>query len=90
MLERGTGKVINFSSAIGEIGSITQANCAAPHRHRHAGHHPGQGRGADTWPIAVDRLGKPEEIARVVWFLVFDESSYITLLIWAVNGGLDT
>lgn len=39
--------------------------------------------------IPVGRLGKPEEIARVVSFLAQDESSYITGQIWAVNGGLD-
>jgi len=39
--------------------------------------------------IPVGRLGRPEEIARVVCFLAADESSYITGQIWAVNGGLD-
>jgi NAD(P)-dependent dehydrogenase (short-subunit alcohol dehydrogenase family) len=39
--------------------------------------------------IPVGRLGRPEEIARVVGFLAADESSYITGQIWAVNGGLD-
>ena len=29
MLERGTGRIINISSAIGEIGGIGQANYAA-------------------------------------------------------------
>jgi NAD(P)-dependent dehydrogenase (short-subunit alcohol dehydrogenase family) len=39
--------------------------------------------------IPVGRLGKPEEIARVVCFLASGDSSYITGQIWAVNGGLD-
>ena len=39
--------------------------------------------------IPVGRLGRPEEIARVVAFLAHDDSSYITGQIWAVNGGLD-
>jgi len=39
--------------------------------------------------ILVGRLGKPEEIARVVAFLAADESAYITRQIWAVSGGLD-
>ena len=39
--------------------------------------------------IPVGRLGKPEEIARVVGFLAADQSAYITGQIWAVNGGLD-
>ena len=39
--------------------------------------------------IPCGRLGKPEEVARVVAFLAADESSYITGQIWAVNGGID-
>jgi NAD(P)-dependent dehydrogenase (short-subunit alcohol dehydrogenase family) len=39
--------------------------------------------------IPVGRLGKPDEIARVVAFLAADESAYITGQIWAVNGGMD-
>ncbi len=39
--------------------------------------------------IPVGRLGRPEEIARVVCFLAADQSAYITGQIWAVNGGLD-
>jgi acetoacetyl-CoA reductase/3-oxoacyl-[acyl-carrier protein] reductase len=39
--------------------------------------------------IPVGRLGRPEEIARVVAFLAADESAYVTGQIWAVNGGLD-
>ncbi len=39
--------------------------------------------------IPVGRLGRPEEVARVVSFLADDRSAYITGQIWAVNGGLD-
>jgi NAD(P)-dependent dehydrogenase (short-subunit alcohol dehydrogenase family) len=39
--------------------------------------------------IPFGRLGRAEEIARVVHFLAADASSYITGQIWAVNGGLD-
>jgi NAD(P)-dependent dehydrogenase (short-subunit alcohol dehydrogenase family) len=39
--------------------------------------------------IPVGRLGRPEEIARVVCFLAADQSAYITRQIWAVNGGTD-
>jgi NAD(P)-dependent dehydrogenase (short-subunit alcohol dehydrogenase family) len=39
--------------------------------------------------IPVGRLGRPEEIARVVHFLAADASGYITGQIWGVNGGLD-
>jgi NAD(P)-dependent dehydrogenase (short-subunit alcohol dehydrogenase family) len=37
----------------------------------------------------LGRLGRPEEIARVVCFLAADQSAYITGQVWAVNGGLD-
>ena len=39
--------------------------------------------------IPMGRLGRPEEIARVVAFLAADESAYITGQLWGVNGGLD-
>jgi acetoacetyl-CoA reductase/3-oxoacyl-[acyl-carrier protein] reductase len=37
--------------------------------------------------IPLGRLGRPEEVARVVHFLCADASSYITGQIFAVNGG---
>jgi NAD(P)-dependent dehydrogenase (short-subunit alcohol dehydrogenase family) len=39
--------------------------------------------------IPVRRLGRPEEIARVVHFLCADASSYITGQVWSVNGGME-
>jgi NAD(P)-dependent dehydrogenase (short-subunit alcohol dehydrogenase family) len=39
--------------------------------------------------IPVGRLGRPDEVARVVGFLAADQSAYITGQIWAVNGGMD-
>jgi acetoacetyl-CoA reductase/3-oxoacyl-[acyl-carrier protein] reductase len=39
--------------------------------------------------IPVRRLGRPEEIARVVHFLCEDASSYITGQVWSVNGGME-
>lgn len=39
--------------------------------------------------IPVGRLGKPEDIARLVAFLAADEASFITGQIWSVNGGMD-
>jgi NAD(P)-dependent dehydrogenase (short-subunit alcohol dehydrogenase family) len=130
MMARGTGRIINISSVIGETGNIGQANYAASKSGlfgltktlaREAAfllnrsEHPfGDGAGVTvngitpgyiatdmlaTIPdkvlerirgqIPVGRLGKPEEIARVVAFLADDHSSYITGQIWSVNGGLD-
>jgi acetoacetyl-CoA reductase/3-oxoacyl-[acyl-carrier protein] reductase len=37
--------------------------------------------------IPVRRLGRPDEIARVVHFLASDYSSFITGQVWGVNGG---
>jgi acetoacetyl-CoA reductase/3-oxoacyl-[acyl-carrier protein] reductase len=39
--------------------------------------------------IPVARLGRPDEIARVVHFLVADQSSFITGATWDVNGGME-
>jgi acetoacetyl-CoA reductase/3-oxoacyl-[acyl-carrier protein] reductase len=39
--------------------------------------------------IPVKRLGRPDEIARVVHFLAADASAYITGQVWGVNGGLE-
>ena len=130
MIERGTGRIINVSSVIGETGNIGQVNYAASKsglfgltkslakeaifQLDRAGHPPGDGIGLTvnavtpgfiatdmlaTIPdkvlgriraqIPVGRLGKPEEIARVVGFLAADDSAYITGQIWGVNGGLD-
>ena len=39
--------------------------------------------------IPMRRMGRPEEIARLVAFLAADASAYITGQVWGVNGGLD-
>ena len=39
--------------------------------------------------IPLGRLGRPEEIARVVHFLCDDDASYVTGQVWAVNGGME-
>ncbi len=36
----------------------------------------------------VDRLGQPDEIARVVRFLIDDNSGFITGATYDVNGGM--
>jgi NAD(P)-dependent dehydrogenase (short-subunit alcohol dehydrogenase family) len=130
MLERGTGRIINVSSVIGETGNIGQVNYAASKsglfgltkslakeavfQLNRADKPVGDGIGLTvnavtpgfiatdmlaSMPekaldrvraqIPLGRLGKPEEIARVVGFLAADQSAYITGQVWAVNGGLD-
>jgi 3-oxoacyl-(acyl-carrier-protein) reductase len=128
MIERGSGRIVNISSIIGEIGNVGQVNYAASKSGlfgltksmareeafalKRAGTDnplgvtvntvtPGfiETDMTDAMPeksmermkgqIPLGRLGKPEEIARVVHFLSADASSYITGQVWAVNGGMD-
>ena len=42
-----------------------------------------------TAQIPCGRLGRPEEVARIVHILAADASSYITGQVWGVNGGMD-
>ncbi|HLH64491.1 MAG TPA: 3-oxoacyl-ACP reductase family protein [Solirubrobacteraceae bacterium] len=130
MIERGSGRIINISSIIGETGNIGQANYAASKsglfgltktlaleaafQLRRAGRLDEDGIGLTVNAVApgfiatemveavpekvleqvraripLGRLGRPDEIARVVHFLAADQSSYITGAVWAVNGGMD-
>jgi len=38
--------------------------------------------------IPVGRLGRPDEVARVVEFLAHPDASYITGQVYSINGGL--
>jgi acetoacetyl-CoA reductase/3-oxoacyl-[acyl-carrier protein] reductase len=131
MAERGSGRIVNVSSVIGEMGNIGQANYAASKSGlfgltktlaREAAfllarsgklndpanigltvntvtpgfiatemleHIPEKVLEKIVAQIPLARLGKPEEVARVVHFLAADASSYITGQVWGVNGGLD-
>jgi acetoacetyl-CoA reductase/3-oxoacyl-[acyl-carrier protein] reductase len=130
MIERGSGRIINISSIIGEMGNIGQANYAASKsglfgltktlareaafQLKKAGKLDDDGIGLTVNTVApgfiatemlehipekvldgikakipLGRLGRPDEIARVVHFLAADQSSYITGAIWGVNGGMD-
>ena len=42
---------------------------------------------ANVGPQTFKRIGKPEEIASVVAFLLSDESTFVTGAIWNVDGG---
>ncbi len=130
MVERGSGRIVNISSIIGQTGNIGQANYAAA-KSGMFGLTTSMAREAaqalakaeklhenglnvtvnavapgfiatemlESVPekvldgvrkrIPFARLGRPEEIARVVHFLCADASSYITGQVWAVNGGMD-
>lgn len=128
MLERGTGRIVNISSIVGEIGNIGQTNYAASKSGmfgltktmareaasmlQKAGKLDPHGIGLtvnavapgfietemlDSIPekvldrirsqIPLGRLGRPDEVARVVHFLAADASAYITGQVWNVNGG---
>jgi acetoacetyl-CoA reductase/3-oxoacyl-[acyl-carrier protein] reductase len=129
MLDRGTGRIINVSSIVGETGNIGQANYAAAKSGllgltkalakaafllvkadklsddtigltvnavtpgviatEMIDHVPRKVLDGIVAQIPFRRIGRPEEVARVVHFLAADASSYITGQVWAVNGGMD-
>jgi NAD(P)-dependent dehydrogenase (short-subunit alcohol dehydrogenase family) len=128
MIERGTGRIVNISSIIGQVGNIGQTNYAASKSGlfgltrsmareaafalQKAGKLEGNEIGItvntvapgfietemlETVPekvldgiraqVPLHRLGRPEEVARVVGFLCADAASYITGQVVGVNGG---
>jgi acetoacetyl-CoA reductase len=119
MLERGSGRIVNLSSVIGQTGNVGQANYAAS---KAALFGLTQSLALETArkgitvncvapgfietemvasipehiltgiidKVPVRRLGRPDEVARVVRFLLEDESSYITGAVYDVNGGLSS
>jgi acetoacetyl-CoA reductase len=118
MIERGSGRIVNISSVIGETGNVGQANyaaskaglfgftkslalemaqrgitvnCVAPGfiETEMVAAIPQEALAKVVARIPQRRLGKPDEVARVVRFLLEDESSYITGAVYAINGGLD-
>jgi NAD(P)-dependent dehydrogenase (short-subunit alcohol dehydrogenase family) len=130
MIERGSGRIVNISSIIGQTGNIGQTNYAASksglfgltrslaREAAFALHRAGKLEGNEvgitvntvapgfietemlaTVPekvldgiraqVPLRRLGRPEEVARVVAFLCADAGAYITGQVVAVNGGQD-
>jgi acetoacetyl-CoA reductase len=119
MLDRGSGRIINISSVIGEKGNIGQANYAAAKsglfglttslaletarkgitvnavtpgyiETEMVANVPAEALDKVIAQIPVGRLGKPEEVARVVEFLADPASGYITGEVYGINGGLYT
>ncbi|HEY0393805.1 MAG TPA: beta-ketoacyl-ACP reductase [Candidatus Elarobacter sp.] len=118
MIERGSGRIINISSVIGETGNVGQANYAASKaglfgfskslalemsrrgitvnvvapgfiETEMVAQMPQAALDVVREKIPLRRLGRPDEVARVVQFLLEDESSYITGAVYTINGGLD-
>jgi acetoacetyl-CoA reductase len=118
MIERGSGRIVNISSVIGETGNIGQANyaaskaglfgfskslalemaqrgitvnCVAPGfiATEMVAAIPEAALAKVVEKIPQRRLGRPDEVARVVRFLLEDDSSYITGAVFSINGGLD-
>jgi acetoacetyl-CoA reductase len=119
MLERGSGRIVNVSSVIGQTGNIGQANyaaskaallgmtqslaletarkgitvnCVAPGfiETEMVAAIPQHILDGIIEKVPLRRLGRPDEVARVVRFLLEDESSYITGALYTVNGGMFT
>jgi acetoacetyl-CoA reductase len=118
MLERGSGRIVNISSVIGETGNVGQANYAASKAGlfgftkslaletarkgitvnvvapgfiatEMVSAMPQSALDSVIEKIPQRRLGKPDEVARVVRFLLEEESGYITGAVYTINGGLD-
>jgi acetoacetyl-CoA reductase/3-oxoacyl-[acyl-carrier protein] reductase len=130
MVDRGSGRIVNISSIIGQTGNVGQSNYAASKSGvfgltmslareaafalKRAGRLTPDGPGITVNAVApgfietemldavpekaleriraqvpVERLGRAEEVARVVRFLAEDASAYITGQVWAVNGGME-
>ncbi len=118
MIERGSGRIVNISSVIGETGNVGQANyaaskaglfgfskslalemaqrgitvnCVAPGfiETEMVAAIPEAALAKVVEKIPQRRLGRPDEVARVVRFLLEDDSSYITGAVFSINGGLD-
>jgi acetoacetyl-CoA reductase len=117
MIDRGSGRIVNVSSIIGQTGNVGQANyaaskaallgltqslaletarkgitvnCVAPGfiETEMVAAVPEAVLESIIERVPLRRLGRPHEVARVVRFLLEDESSYITGALYTVNGGM--
>jgi len=85
MMKQKSGKIVNIASIVGIIGNIGQANYSASKA----------GLIALTKTCArelasrrIGEIGKPEDVASAVLFLVSEEASYITGEVIRVDGGM--
>ncbi len=117
MIERGSGRIVNISSFVGQTGRIGQANYSAAKAGlfgltktlalETAGKGitvncvlpgaimtdmvaklPANILDAVTQTIPMGTLGKPEDIAAAVRYLVSDEAQYVTGALLPVTGGM--
>jgi len=117
MIEQSAGKIVNLSSASGQMGNIGQVNYAASKagiigitktlakelakfninvnavapgfiNTPMTSKVPEKVRNMTKSNIPLRRFGEPEDVAKVVKFLVTDDSDYITGQIISCNGGL--
>jgi hypothetical protein len=66
-----------------------QRRDARAHRDRVTAATPDKAMATIRSAIPPGRIGRPEEVARVVRFLAADSSSYITGQVWGVSGGCE-
>ncbi len=117
MIKKRSGRVINISSVVGQIGNIGQANYAASKagimgftksiarelasrgitvnavapgfiNTEMTRNLPEKARDIFLKQIPMGRVGEPEEVAEVVYWLASEGASYITGQVIHVNGGL--
>ena len=91
-LRQRSGRIVNISSVVGQIGNAGQANYAASKagligmtKSRAL---PEEAKNALTSGIPLGRLGTAQDVADAVAFLCSDRASYITGAVLNVNGGM--
>jgi 3-oxoacyl-[acyl-carrier protein] reductase len=117
MVKQRSGRIVNISSVVGQIGNIGQANYSASKAGimgftksiaRELAHRgitvnavapgfintemtrslPEKAKELFMNQIPMGRIGEPEEVAEVVYWLASEAASYITGQVIHVNGGL--
>ena len=88
MSKKRFGAVVNIASIVGEMGNAGQVNYAASKGGMIAMTKSFAKEAAYEANIPLKRLGKGEEVANAVAFLLSDHASYVTGDVLKVNGGL--